>query len=464
MMLRGEKNNLINTVHKLNASKVCLYIAVIIFFGLILILNIYYPICLDDWNYSLICGELPVRHVQSVSDILQSQYNHYNIWGGRSVVHTIDQFLLLLDKPIMDVLNSLAYISYVYLIYYICKKKVSSDVLFFILINISIWFLQPAFFSTVIWLTGASNYLWGTLIIILFVYPYFLFFTGKKSKESIGRTLLFFLVGILAGWTNENTALAMIFIIISFIVYPKIKGEKLKFWAVSGLIGVCIGYIIMVMAPGNYVRMNQTLALLGQAHKSLFQLLPYRIYSIMVNFWYMLVLLYALYGASMYVYVKQNKNKISKEVLFSSLVFFIAGNISIWCMVASPEFPLRAWFGIISFMIIALGILFQNTQSVCTLRSKAYYFLLLCGCVLFMIDYSVKCRNVYRFHYLMESRIDFIYEEKKKGVRDIIINEQIVIPDIYPEYTDVTQYPDVWQNRAYLDYFDLNSIVYRPVN
>lgn len=453
---------LFSVVTKLNRSKVCFCITAIVFFCLILVLNIYYPICLDDWDYSFVFGESPARRIQSVSDIFLSGYNHYNQWGGRSVVHFIDQLLLFLGEPVASLLNSLAYIFFIYLIYCFCKNRSSLNVLFFILINTSVWFLMPVFFSTVIWLTGASNYLWGTLIILLFIYPYFRLFRTKKSKDSFSKIFLFFLAGIFAGWTNENTALGMIFIIISLVVYLKYKGEKIPVWAIAGLIAACIGYLLMILAPGNYVRMHQVLALHAQAEKSLFQLMPYRGYMILCNSWNIILIIYVSYAISVYAYIKQNKNKMSHDILFVSLLFFVGGNIAIWAMLGSPEFPLRSWFGIISFIIIAVGILLCNTELSYPLVSKVCCSLFLCGCLLFVVDYSIKCRDVYQFHSLMKKRVEFIFEEKKRGVKDIVISEQIVIPNVYPEFSDVAEYSLAWQNQAYLRYFDLNSIVYKP--
>ena len=86
-------------------------------FILIFLLNRKYPLCLDDWTYSFVYGENPAKRISSMSDIFRSQYNHYFMWGGRSVVHFIAQWLLMQNECLLDILNSLVYTAYVFLLY-----------------------------------------------------------------------------------------------------------------------------------------------------------------------------------------------------------------------------------------------------------------------------------------------------------------------------------------------------------
>jgi hypothetical protein len=42
-------------------------------------------------------------------------------------------------------------------------------------------------------------------------------------------------------------------LIFTFCIYYK-RTLKLPKWAVTGLIGLCFGFALMILAPGNYVR------------------------------------------------------------------------------------------------------------------------------------------------------------------------------------------------------------------
>ena len=158
------------------------FILVVIFFALILLLNLIYPLYADDWAYAFIYGSKTPQKIKGLSDIIDSQYYHYFRHGGRTIVHIIAQLLLLTKGYWADIINSVAYIIFAYLIYKICNinRKINPSLFFFI--NILIWFFQPGFAQSVLWITGSANYLWGTLIITAFIYFFCLSFLKENYK------------------------------------------------------------------------------------------------------------------------------------------------------------------------------------------------------------------------------------------------------------------------------------------
>ena len=62
-----------------------------------------------------------------------------------------------------------------------------------------------------------------------------------------------FLLGIVAGWTNENTALSTIILTFIFIIYY-FRKKLIETWMVMGFVGAVIGYAFMILAPGNMER------------------------------------------------------------------------------------------------------------------------------------------------------------------------------------------------------------------
>ena len=59
-------------------------------FTIFLWANVITPLSGDDLDYQYIFWT--DRLVENVHDIVISQIRHWEIWGGRSVVHFIDQF------------------------------------------------------------------------------------------------------------------------------------------------------------------------------------------------------------------------------------------------------------------------------------------------------------------------------------------------------------------------------------
>lgn len=365
-------------------------ITIATFFCFILAMNILTPMNADDFVYLLIYGNFDVR-VTSLSDIIQSQVNHYHMWGGRSIVHGILQMLLLLPPFIIDILNSIVYMSYVWLIYIMIKGKKEHSLGLFILINLCVWFLQPAFGDTILWITGSVNYLWGTSIILLFLLPYRLY-DGKKSKSAtmVLKGCIFFIGGIITGWTNENTVAGVIVITFLFLVYYRSNNWKIPAWAISGLLGAIIGYSIMILAPGNQARSGE-----ATTYEPL--VLAYRFISHTVAFFQycgFLNILYLIFGI-IFIYLKKNAQKATLQL---SLLFFIGSIVAIYSMVLSPSFPPRAWFGVITFSIVAVGIIFYDLCNDQFVFNRIKNYLVITSIVAFIFSTYPAFKDINAFY------------------------------------------------------------------
>ncbi len=233
-----------------NTKKQIIFLLTVIFISMLL-LNIFTPLIADDYNYSFNMETL--ERLKTLPDIINNQIWHYLNWGGRSVVHSLANLFLLYPKIIFSIANSFIYTLLVYLIYYHAKMalNLTKDIpLAIILINFLLWFTLPTFGQTCLWLTGSCNYLWSMVLILLFLIPY----QKDNNKTSFMKILLMFILGVLAGWTNENTAFGLIIIILGLLLKQKYEKKQISLDKIWGLIGAISGFIIMIAAPGNYVR------------------------------------------------------------------------------------------------------------------------------------------------------------------------------------------------------------------
>lgn len=400
--------NINSTNHKGLPRNISWVLVVLTCFGILLLLNIFTPLTADDFGYLYIYAGDGAR-VTSIADIIQSQYNHYYLWGGRSVVHFIAQGLLLLPPIVINLLNTLVYIVYAFLIYWFIKGQNKGSIILFILINLAIWFVQPAFGDTILWITGSANYLWGTTLILLFLLPFRLY--EGKTMKTISQLLCsvgFFLFGIIAGWTNENTALGMLIIAVLFLIYYRSKKISIPLWAIAGIIGALIGYVIMIQAPGNGVRAGEA------GHLGVF-IICYRflMYSLALFTDYgMVVLLYFIGLILFWYFSKETRN----DRLKLSFIFSISALAAIYAMILSPSFPPRAWFGILTFFIIAIGIVFYN------LDYNKYKFLrqirlsiLFVGLIAFSFSLYLALKDVSNFYSIYKERQILVEKAKQEG-------------------------------------------------
>ena len=351
-------------------------IAISISFSAIFILNILTPLISDDFAYMFVYGE--DRLVSTIADVFESQENHYYMWGGRSVVHFIAQILLMLPPYVADLLNSFIYIGYIFLIYYHIKGRGNHSISLFVLINLAIWFLQPVLGDTVFWLTGAANYLWGTTLILLFLLP-FRMYQGQKSNTTtlILSSVGIFFCGLIAGWTNENTAGAMILILILFSAYFYFQKWPISIWMVIGFIGSLAGFFLMIAAPGNYVRA-------GDSSFDLFTL-AYRLFNsthTLLFYCSSLLLTTLIIYIIFYRFPGKNKN----DNFRLSLIYTTAAITAVYAMVLSPTFPRRALFGVVTYLIIGAG--FYSTILIFDI-----IFFVRSECWLLLLAYSASFLN-----------------------------------------------------------------------
>lgn len=384
-------------------------IAVSLCFFIIFFLNILTPMIADDFGYLLIFDGVFQTKVTSISDVFLSQKEHYFLWGGRSVVHFIAQSLLLLPPIIIDTLNTIVYMIYVLLIYFLIKGRKSNNIGLFILINLAVWFLQPAFGDTILWITGSANYLWGMVLVLLFILPY-RFYEGNINNKLviILKTSLLFFYGIIAGWTNENTAAGMIVIAILFLLYFRSNDWKIPFWGISGILGSIIGYLIMILAPGNLNRA-------GEAVTSDWLVFAYRLFHHTQDFIVncgCLNLLGFIIIILFWHYTKRNKG----NILSLFFIFFIGVLVGVYSMVLSPSFPPRAWFGVITYNIIAIGILLYNLNYNNKFLKQIYYAIILAGMIAFPFSFYSAYKDVYSIHSVFKQRSILVSEAKDKGL------------------------------------------------
>lgn len=438
-------------------KKISFAIILLVSFVLIGLFNWYQPIFGDDWMYSLVLD----RHarISSFSDIFDSLYHHYFYWGGRIVVHAVAETLLMLNTHMGDIINSLAYVLFTWVIYKLSNISGNGIKPALLLgINFFICFFQPAFASTILWITGSANYLWGTLIILLFLWPYISqMFTNKESK-SIIKAVLFFPAGIIAGWTNENMAVALIFMLLVFICYYKIEYKRIPVWAITGMAGVIAGAAIMIAAPGNYARMHSEISY-RFAGKSSVTIFIIGFINAIAAYWHYVLAPAFIYVFTLCIYRVYGKRN-NKPVVFVSAVFFTGAVVATLAMSASPIFPPRATFGIITLVIIATGMLYANLNFGDRFVKLLSYLVLTFGLLVFIGKYYEEHKHLRAVYTHLNERIEKVEESKAQGETDLVLEDRISdYESRFLHYYELTPDSANWHNGLFSRYYDINTVI-----
>ena len=414
----------------------------------------------DDYYYKFIYGA--DNRVTCLKDIVISQYNHYFMWGGRTVAHTLGQFFLLKNKIVFNISNSVVYSIMAMLIYMhstgqSIKKHISNYTI--LIIYLATWICIPVYAECILWLIGSVNYLWTITIILAFLLPFRFFYEKGYGKNKFLYSVGMFLFGIIAGWTNENTAIVSIFFILILIIYSILKKEKLPKWIYTGLIGNLIGYIFMILAPGNYVRFNMFNYHPDIKHRfiNFYNLLDKNLNGLAKLFFFLFVLL--VLAIICFSSTNYNLEKNRKKIIIGTL-FAIGTIISILSMVASPYFPERALFGSMIFALTS-GVSMISSIDLKKIGyleisiGNIYISLLIC---IFLFTVKLNLPNIIKLNDLMKQRDAYIESQVKQGNKDIIVKPINIKSGQYVINEDMKTDPKYWINEVIRKYYDLHSI------
>jgi len=428
----------------------------IIIFLIIFVLNRMTPIIADDYSYLFYYDRM--ERVETLKQVIDYQINHYFTWGGRSVVHFIAQ-LMLISGSHAKIINSLGFMAFVIIIYINCCGLKKSEPSLLAWIPLLIWLFNPVFGQTILWVTGSANYLWGSLIILSFLLPFTLYENNPSIlKDNIFSAIIMFFAGVIAGWTNENTAAALIFLILCLIVYHGINKVGVPKWQIFGGIGTLVGFAIMILSPGNFVRAGYV-----SEDISTFKKIFDRAHLCAIRLYEMKGLV-LIFFALIVVYFSFTEEK-NKKVIVKAGLFFTSALAAVGAMLLSPSFPQRASFGAMSLMIVACGVLYANIKK---LTPKGLIKNLEVLLLLFSIGVFSKQMffdvwpDINNTNSIWNKRIEIINEKVESGEQKAILPTIDIWTTFNPMYdlSDLSQEDSShWVNKAISLYFGLEEVL-----
>lgn len=216
------------------------------------------PFMMDDlWYSTMLSDETPIT---SLSDIVKSQIWHYNNWGGRSLTHGILQITLLMGEYAADLLNVGMTLLLSAMVCIVARfKKLPA----FWAAMAMILGLNANWKMSMFWQAGAANYLYITVFILLFMWCYLRELPEggavdiSAPKHLWGITLWIVPLGLLAGWSNENMGPVAWLLSLAVMVFAVREKRRLFLWMILGNFSCLVGSIMVIIAPGNFVRSAQ---------------------------------------------------------------------------------------------------------------------------------------------------------------------------------------------------------------
>lgn len=322
------------------------------------------PFMMDDEWYStnLATGE----PLSGFKDIVESQVWHYLNWGGRSIAHGLLQIILMMGEYVADILNVLVTLL---LTWIICVVSGYRGLPAYFAGFAMLFGLNANWKMSMFWQAGAANYLYITVFILLFLYCYLREIQDTQifiAKQSLpGITYWITPLGIVAGWSNENMGPAVWIITVGVCILLKRDSKKVRLWMVLGSMGCLLGSILVILAPGNFVRSAQVAT---NEYGVLWQLFL-RCYAESQA-----ALVYLFPTLLLLISVLFMSKGILKLYIGKRNCLLLLGAVLSWgAMILSPHYPDRATFGT---MVLMICVILSTVRDILSVRKdlKLYFW------------------------------------------------------------------------------------------
>ena len=413
-------------------------------FLLVFIMNCLVVPTSDDFGYMINDGFL---------DILKREYIQYMTWTGRSVAHLIARVFLALPKIVFNIFDSLCFVVLTRVMSaHACGGRDEERPLLYGLTVLLVFLFVPLFGQTVLWETGACNYLWTTAIVMLFLLPY-------RRGETKKNALLFLPAGIIAGWTNENTGGALILMILYFIGSDLVQKRKVQGWKWLGLAGALIGFAALILAPGNKVRAADFVSGNGMAYELIHDFTDFL--SVLDRGQLILWLLFGVLAAYL-VYS-------GKRRWMDPAAYAVSGLAAVAAIILTPVQVLfdRSMFGATILIITGIVCAFALLEEDSLIRKG---MVLLCGIfvTLASLRYTRALADLAYTRYQYMGREAYVQAQKEAG------NVNPVVPQLYREFetdynpyhglSDLSIYRRQWMNEYYSYMHGIESVQSTPLS
>jgi len=420
-------------------------------------LNSATPMVADDFTFAYIFRT--TTRIADFADILSSQWVFYMTRNGRIVGGIFAQLAVLAGKPTFNVLNSVAFLLLVLLMYFNANGLRRVRISLLIGIPLMLWFALPSFGQSMLFIAAASNYLWLAVLVMAAILPFRIHAEWPAAiPDSLLAAVAVIPLGVLAGWTNENVGPTVVLLLLAFLIFYRRKGIPVPKWSVTGTVAALTGAILLVGSPGNYATLSE---LGATAARPTLPVLIDRFatvtHAIFLDNLFGLSVLFAVLTAI----VLDRQRESDRDSIVVGSLYLGAAFVATYAMVLSPFFPPRAWTGILVFAITGAGILYSALDFESALVRRLVLIVLTTGVVMF----AVKFAYVYTADLRVTSRqwserIAYIEAQKAQG------NLNVVVPPIEALTTyngaygiaDLDTRPGEWPNADMARFFGLESI------
>ena len=386
---------------RINRSRLLMFGSLLCMFLIMFFCNIKTPLLVDDYAYLFSFAD--GRRIESIKDIFQSLVAHRYIQNGRLVAHFFVHLFLMLPHWIFKIINSIIFVSEVYLIYHIANRDQERRNLLLCAIFSCIWIFTLNFGQVALWLSGSINYLWATFFSLSFLSVYITKFMDGRDIKPLPLRLLFVLAGFLVGAYSENCSSTVIFAGVCFMLLSRfIKKQKVSPYLWLAILAAFCGFLFMMSAPAEIINKAgqfDTTGLFAGLNR-------------VSDAYFKMGWLFIFY---IFLAVFSNIRKINADSQFLSAICFLASLASSFVLIFAKFLPERCIFFSTVLLILADSVLLVELLNELDLKPVILSLLFL------SLTFAFKCgvsgvSDILKTNYLISEGERKIIECRENGI------------------------------------------------
>ncbi len=225
-------------------------------FILMYVANAWMPLYRDDYWAALVwqTGD----HLQSMGDVFLSLERYYMMHGGRLVSFFIQFVFMLWGKFWFNIANAAVFSAMCAVIVMHARRKAAclDEPKMLALVGASLWLGLSHFGEVAIWLCGSAVYLWTGLLTAVFLLPYNCALAGSTKARCPWLTAVMLPLGAVAACSVENLTVTTTLLVFWCVWRARHQGVFAP-WMGTGAVGSLLGSVACIIAPGNFVRIEE---------------------------------------------------------------------------------------------------------------------------------------------------------------------------------------------------------------
>lgn len=193
------------------------------------------------------------KPITSIFDIIESQYIHYQVVNGRSIIHSFIQlFDGIAGKEACNVISSILFGCLIWMTSRMASQ--GKNTLFGLSITSAMLFLLiPGFHNEFLLFVGQINYLWATVATMCFVFMVNHIKEKKMSASIFGLSASSFFFG----WLHEGITFPIALTLIVYCICNLHKQKILKSPIFYCTLFYALGAFVCFSSPGTIQRIGQ---------------------------------------------------------------------------------------------------------------------------------------------------------------------------------------------------------------